>query len=260
MKKVIGSIVTYNPKMELLTEAIESFLSSYDHSIVYIWDNSENDQISNHLKSQFQDRIHYYTHHKNYGFGFSHNQNFKLCKNLNFDYFCIVNPDVIIPKNTIPQFVSLAELNPSYGLFSGLIYGTDGALHLVHKKLPTFKSYVFDQINKTLGTRLPVDDFTFPITKTDKPVSIPILSGCFLFLTKSHYDELGGFDNKIFLYFEDYDISYRSYIKGKSLVDPSICIIHHWQRDSHRSIKLKLIHIRSGLYFYWKALSGKYRA
>lgn len=260
MKTVIGSIVVYNPKMNLLIETIDSFLSSYDKSEVYIWDNSARDLISTDLKNKFHNRIHYNSKFKNLGFGHGHNLNFKISQKQSIDYFCILNPDLIIPQNTISELLNLSDRYPNYGLFSGAIYGIDGSLHHVHKKFPSFKSYLLDQINKIFNTQFKIPNYAVQLDTLDQPTSIPILSGCFLFFTFQHFSELNGFDESFFLYFEDYDITYRSYKKNKSLVDPKIKIIHHWQRESHRKLKLKLIHIKSGLYFYWKYLVGKYNA
>lgn len=262
MKKIVGSIVIFNPKINLLFEAIESFLASYSNSEVYVWDNSPKDLVSLILKERFSDKVKYNSFFRNLGFGKGHNHNFRLALSLSsFDYFCVINPDLIIPPETIPSLIRLSEMKPNYGLFSGNIYGVDNVIHNVHKRFPTFKSYVLEQINRLFKTNFfMVENFSVQVPIEKNPTKVPILSGCFLFFTKEHYLELNGFDEDFFLYFEDYDITYRSYLMNKSLVDPKIKIIHHWQRDSHKSNKLKFVHIKSGLLFYWKTLMGKYRA
>ena len=59
------------------------------------------------------------------------------------------------------------------------------------------------------------------------PLEVNFVNGAFMFFRKSCFEEIGGFDPSIFLYFEEMDICFRMRKKGyKSVLLPSAEIIH----------------------------------
>lgn len=250
MKTVIGSIVVFNPKLDVLKTTISTFLTSSPDAKVYIWDNSPEDKVSSTLLKEFSGQLHYYKSPGNLGYGRGHNEIFKRVAEP-FDYFCILNPDLEIPPETIPTLVNYLDSHPTLGLASCLIKGTDGAIHEVHKLLPSFWDYIYSLALRFLKVQQPLQNLVAPRSKGG-PFALPILSGCFMFFSKDHYKEISGFDDSFFLYFEDYDISLRSFLKGKSIILPNVHVVHKWARDSHRNWRLFWIHLKSGLRFYYK--------
>jgi N-acetylglucosaminyl-diphospho-decaprenol L-rhamnosyltransferase len=55
---------------------------------------------------------------------------------------------------------------------------------------------------------------------------VDTLSGAALFVTKQQFDEVGGFDEHFFLYFEDADLSKRLAAKGSLIQVRGACFIH----------------------------------
>lgn len=250
MKTVIGSIVVYNPNLDILKTTISSFLESYPGAIVYVWDNSSEDRISSFLSTNFPEQIRYFKSPGNLGYGRGHNEVFKRITQP-FDYFCVLNPDLEIPKDTIPTLVDYLETHPAIGLASCLIKGTDGTIHEVHKRFPSFWNYVSSLSKRFLHISQPPQKLIQDKAQGG-PFALPILSGCFMFFRKEHFQELSGFDDTFFLYFEDYDISLRSFLQNKSIILTNTYIVHRWARDSHSSSQLFWIHLKSGLHFYRK--------
>lgn len=249
MKKIIGSIVVYHPKMDKLKKTIETFLDAYDNSEVYIWDNSCLDTLQAQLLSLYPLRVIYKKSSGNIGYGRGNNGVFESLSQP-FDYFCILNPDLEIPSHSIKSLVQFMESHPQYGLVSGAIKGPDGAPHDVHKLLPSFFDYIMTLAKRFLKIKTTEEPLYKNLPKT--PFSLPIMSGCFMFFTKDHYKELNGFDDRFFLYFEDYDLSLRSFLAEKSVIIPTIPIVHGWARDSHKNTKLFFIQAKSGFQFYAK--------
>ena len=87
---------------------------------------------------------------------------------------------------------------------------------------------------------------------TDKPFEITNATGCFMFFRTSVFTELGGFDERFFMYLEDCDIARRTAEKYKALHYPMADVIHLWERESKRNKKLLLIHIQSILKYFLK--------
>ena len=86
----------------------------------------------------------------------------------------------------------------------------------------------------------------------DKITDVIYLSGCFMLFRKKYLDEIGYFDENIFMYFEDADITIRMSEKYRSVFYPHVQVFHHWAQGSYSSWKLALINIQSALYFFRK--------
>ena len=81
----------------------------------------------------------------------------------------------------------------------------------------------------------------------------PYLSGCFMFIRTKDLLNVGFFDESIFMYGEDTDLSRRfwnaksyPYYYGKSI------IYHQFSKGSHKSNKLLFVAIKSTLYYFNK--------
>ncbi len=62
------------------------------------------------------------------------------------------------------------------------------------------------------------------------------LSGAALFVRKQLYDEVGGFDERFCLYFEDTDLSARLAAKGDLMQIAGACFVHNIGQSSRLSL------------------------
>ena len=88
--------------------------------------------------------------------------------------------------------------------------------------------------------------------ETRRPVPVKIAAGCFLLARTGALQKLGGFDERFFLYLEDTDLSRRLLQEGDILFLPEAEVTHLWQRESHRKLRLRLIHIVSAFRYFHK--------
>ena len=82
------------------------------------------------------------------------------------------------------------------------------------------------------------------------------VQGSCLMMRRDVFDRLGGFDERFFLYFEDYDLCTRARASGLQVVyDPRSEMIHHYARLSGRPVLSKewWLHLLSALRYYAKA-------
>ncbi|MBF0204421.1 MAG: hypothetical protein HQK67_08940 [Desulfamplus sp.] len=86
----------------------------------------------------------------------------------------------------------------------------------------------------------------------DNVVDVPFISGSFIFARTSLIKELGGFDERFFMYFEDVDLCRRVSLKARNLYCPDVSVIHRWERASHKNLKWTLVFALSGLKYYNK--------
>ena len=81
-------------------------------------------------------------------------------------------------------------------------------------------------------------------------------SGCFMGFRTDLFKEVGGFDKRYFMYFEDADISREAAKRKRVVYFPEAVVYHLWGRDSKRNLKLLRIHIFSMLKYFikWKSI------
>lgn len=85
-------------------------------------------------------------------------------------------------------------------------------------------------------------------------------AGMFMLLRTTVFAEVGGFDTRYFLYYEDVDLCARLRLSGyRVVVTPEATVVHAAQRSSHRRVRYLVWHLRSMLRFfcspvYWRML------
>lgn len=162
-----------------------------------------------------------------YGLGFGQNNNsvFSYCKKeLNMvsdDYFLILNPDVYIEPKMIFSLIEHMRLLDckiaSINLFKDREFiDFDNSIRNFPSLLDFFSSFFLGKNN----TEIDKDSI-------DTPKHVDWSSGAFLMFKASHYECLGGFDEKYHMYCEDIDICLRSAGLGERLMYfPDIRAIH----------------------------------
>ena len=71
---------------------------------------------------------------------------------------------------------------------------------------------------------------------------VPYLSGCFMLLRQSILHEVGGFDERFFMYGEDIDLSRRMAQKSDNMFFPDVSVTHAYGAASYKSLKMLYIH------------------
>lgn len=164
------------------------------------------------------------------GFGANHNAAFEGCST---DWFFVVNPDVRMPDPCVLE--RLMDPRPTHGALGckpGLIAprivnSAGGREDSVRPNLS-----LWSLISRVFGGRR--ESLSATLTSRGKPFFW--LAGMFLMISSETFREVRGFDERFFLYCEDYDLSARVYLAGRSmLVREDVEVIHDAQRDSHRS-------------------------
>lgn len=175
------------------------------------------------------------------GFGANHNRAFSQAQG---GIFCVLNPDIRITQNPFPDLLK-ACADPHTGLAAPAIYSPSGQLEDSARKFPTPW-----RIAHRVLTRRRTRDYAAPTTVLHPDW----VAGMFLLLRTTVYRQLGGFDERYFLYYEDVDLCARARLAGLEIVQLALPgVIHNAQRASHRNPKYLRWHVGSMLRFFTSA-------
>ena len=172
------------------------------------------------------------------GFGANHNQAFKQAQG---DFFCVLNPDIRITHNPFPALLKACADN-TMGLAAPCIHNSGGQLEDSARKFPSPW-----RIAHRVLTRRRKRDYVAPSTALHPDW----VAGMFMLLRSPVYQQMGGFDERYFLYYEDVDLCARIRLAGLDIVQlPLPGVVHDAQRASHRNPTYLRWHVGSMLRFF----------
>lgn len=194
MKTISIIIVNYNGQrfLERLCKSIE--LQTFrDFEIIFV-DNGSKDNSLRFIREKFPDVITIQSENK--GYGTSCNIGFNSAKG---EYLIFLNEDMYLPKNFFEKMLEFRRKLQNQNII--------GAISC---KMVDFDADPED-FNPTHGAKM--DIFGFPI-KNKRANDIFIVSGSPLFISRNLFNRVKGFNENIFLYGEDVDLSWRLKIFG----------------------------------------------
>ncbi|MEP0265550.1 glycosyltransferase family 2 protein [Dokdonia sp.] len=199
MKQLSVIIVNYNVRhfLELCLRSVQAAIGTIDAEIIVV-DNDSPDDSCAMMQRLFPEVI-LIANKKNVGFSTANNQGVEKAQGT---YVCILNPDTVVGEDTFKKLLVFASQTSQMGAVgTRLVDGTGRFLPESKRNLPTPK-IAFQKIFGS-GTSYYVDDLS-----QDAIGKVTILVGAFMFLKRSVYIEVKGFDEQYFMYGEDIDLSY----------------------------------------------------
>ncbi|GAA0892415.1 glycosyltransferase family 2 protein [Fulvivirga kasyanovii] len=244
-----ASIVVYKNNLPILENTINSCLKSYHDIHLYVIDNSPEDHARVLCKDS---RISYIFNGRNLGFGAAHNIALREVLYTS-KYHIVVNPDVYFNKEVIPEMHKFMETNPDIGLSMPKVLYPNGALQHLCKLLPKPHNLIYRRFLSFYRAFEKYDHlYEMRFTGYDQVMDVPFLSGCFMFLRTAALKNTGLFDEKIFLYTEDIDLSRRIHRSYRTVFFPEVSIYHYHEKGSYKKIHLLLYNIQSAVNYFNK--------
>ena len=175
------------------------------------------------------------------GFGENHNRAFRQAQ---AGFFCIVNPDVRMDSDVFP--VLLASLNASsVGVAAPLVVTGGGMIEDSARRFPTPLKILCKVFGRCAG-----GDYLIGLA----PIYPDWVAGMFMLFRRDVYRQMGGFNEKFFLYYEDVDLCARIWLKGMRVaLIPQARVMHEARRSSHKNATYLRVHIRSMMQFFLSA-------
>ncbi|EPQ48975.1 dTDP-Rha:A-D-GlcNAc-diphosphoryl polyprenol [Mycobacterium sp. 012931] len=178
------------------------------------------------------------------------------------DWLIVANPDVQWGPGSIDALLEAVERWPQAGALGPLIRDPDGSVYPSARHLP---SLVRGGMHAVLGPVWPRNPWTKAYRQEHlEPSERPVgwLSGSCLLVRRSAFRQIGGFDERYFMYMEDVDLGDRLGQAGwLSVYVPSAEVLHHKGHSTGRDPANHLAaHHRSTYIFLADRHAGWWRA
>ena len=243
MKSVSVSIVSYNNAKELPGVLDSLFAATKGVRLsVYVADNGSSDSTCELLSRQYP-QVTVLKMEDNLGFGAAHNRVLPL---LMSDYHAVVNPDIVFEEDVLTKLSTYLDNDREAVLATPMILNTDGTPQAVPRVLPKRRYMFAGQLERFGGVfRKWRDAYTRRNETFTAPTPITFCTGCFMLWRTATLKELGGFDERFFMYMEDADLSRRGAVFGKLMLIPQVTVTHAWEKASGKSARFLKIHLQS---------------
>lgn len=257
------SIVCYGTPLPELCELLVSLAAANPSTqqariLVYLIDNSDDEglsleELSHILPEVVAEKIELrlIQGHGNVGFGAGHNL---VLPALDSKFHLVLNPDVIVDDKCLSAGLEFMEANGDVAVSSPCARYADSSKQYLCKQYPSVLTFIIrgflPQPLRTLFAKRLGKYEMHSLSESEPTKGIPIVSGCFMLCKTSALQELGGFDQRYFLYFEDFDLCLRIAELGSIAYVPAMHIQHAGGHAARKGRAHLGMFARSGFRFF----------
>lgn len=235
---------------KLLTSIFDDNNISIPIEMVYV-DNCSTDGSVQYIKERYP-KVKILQNITPLGFGENNNKGVLASKG---KYIAIINPDIVLFKNSLDNLFTYAENNSNYGILVPKLLNPDGSVQYSVRgfvSLTTLFCRFLSKGNDNTDNKI-VARYLCKNIDTERVQPVDWAIGAALFIKKDFYACLGGFDQDYFLYMEDEDLCLRSWkLHSPVIYLPQSVMIHNHLRGSAKFGKKTMFHLRSMLTFFKK--------
>ena len=176
---------------------------------------------------------------KNLGYGAGNNLGIKSA---NGEYIFVLNPDTEILPRSIDKLVNFLNQNKKVAVVAPILLDSQGKpfSQIDDKELtPTIALFTLSFLGK----------FFLKLTPATTTQKVDAVQGSAFMIRKKVFVEADGFDENLFLFFEENDLAKRVRALGYQIfVNPDSKVIHYWRKNP----KLKKYFNKSRFYYFKK--------
>ena len=178
-------------------------------------------------------------------------------------YVLISNPDVELGHGAISAMLEELADDERIGSVGPRVLNGDGSTYPSGRQLPSLRTGIGHALFARVWPSNPWSRaYRAESEDTDDRRTVGWLSGSCLLVRRSAFEQLGGFDEGYFMYFEDVDLGYRLGKAGwKNIYTPRASVVHTGAHStSAESGKMVRAHHDSAYRYLEKKYSGPYLA
>ena len=222
MSKIYEDITIITVLYDSSNIVIDHFKSLKNFKIIVV-DNGKNEKILKKLENF--NNLNIVTKSANLGYGRAINFAFE---NIKSKYILVLSPDLVISENSINN------------LYNSIIkYSNAGLVAPVTKPDKDFYGLFPEKSSKGEISHNEIKcRYLLDKTELEGEICVDVAKGCALLLNSKYFEEIGKFDERYFLFWEELDLCRRLNRKKYSvIIDPNSTAFHKQGRSSKINIK-----------------------
>ena len=234
------SFVLYQPNWKQVADLTEVILQLEKVNHVYWIDNSPLE--TSHLPLQ-SPKITYNHNADNLGYGAAHNIAIRETIYQRLSHHLVINSDIQVDARDLESLYDFLLSHNEVGSLMPKVINPNGDMQYLCKLLPSpidvfGRRFLPSSWMRGRNARYELRDADY-----NRPMNVPYLSGCFMFLRTEAVLKARLFDERFFMYPEDVDLTRRIHRDYLTVYYPHTTIIHNHAKASYRSLRMLWVHI-----------------
>jgi GT2 family glycosyltransferase len=223
-------IVSYNVR-DLLRDCLRALSGLH----VIVVDNASSDGSAAMARTEFP-AVELIANENNRGFAAACNQGIAASAE---EFILILNPDTLVTPAALQTLLDVMQAEPRAGACGPRILNPDGSLQPSCRRFPTLPRLLLDEFG--FGKLFPHSRFFGGYRMTwwahDQLREVDQLMGAALLLRRAALKQVGTFDERFFMYFEEVDLCLRLHDAGwKVLFVREGQVMHHGGRSARQGL------------------------
>lgn len=244
---------------DLLYRALHSILaesSDFQFEIIVV-DNASQDSTVEMLRADFP-AIRLIANSENAGFTRANNQALAIAQGR---YLFLLNPDTEIVKGALPaltEYMDSAE-NSRVGIVGPQLLNPDHSLQSSRRRFPTFATALLEStiLQQWFPRNRWLDRYYVRDTPDDAVQDVDWVVGAAMLVRRSLFKQIGGLDERFFMYSEELDWCYRAKQAGWRVVYfPPAQVIHLEAKSSEQALAQRDIYFQSSKVQFFRKYHG----
>lgn len=194
--------------------------------------------------------------HQNRGFSRGCNLGAKQAQG---EYLLFLNPDCVVNEKALERIIEVLEADESIGIVGPKLTNLEGKAYSSCNMPPSRSSapIVYSFLNRWLSKLSIVQNYWLHFKPPAVATDVGTVSGAAMGIRKEVFDKVNGFDERFFLYWEEFDLAIRVSKNGYRVVfDPSITMIHEGELSTTQPHLQVLQWFRESRYYFFKKHFG----
>ncbi len=237
-------IINFNTSgytLNCLKSIIETHDSDFSYEIIVVDNASEKEDynnLENGIAQLSKDRIHLIPSKINLGFGGGNMLGVQHCSNCN--YYAFINNDTLqTNENCLLHLQDFMNKNKQIAVVSPQMLDENRNFRMT---LDHFSSLQREILKRAVLEVLFPKRYLNRKKFYEEPTRVDYVQGSFMFIRATDFNEIGGFDTNLFLYYEESDLC-RRLLKEKNKLTylyPHLQYIHYKGVSTVKNVKMKI--------------------
>lgn len=254
------SIASHNTSilLEKCIKSIQKYTKNVSYEILVV-DNNSSDGTGLMIKNNFP-KVTLIRNHKNNFYSKANNQALKIARG---KYFLILNADTYFKDNSIKKIIDYLDNHKNVGAVEGLEIYENGRLlpNGSRNVTPLIDFYALSLLGKKFADKKTLNTYRYSNKNRRDTFEVEVGCDAFLAVMTNIMKKIGGYDEKLLLYYTENDLCIRIRQQGYTVVHLGSSYVYHKVSVSANKLKWKKLDLYySDLLTYYKkngyAVSG----